>query len=148
MNKQTIFNSLPVFGLKSPDKVKSYPKAKTMRPEPPGKLKMAKRIRAVSKKRAKEKKENSEFDFFVEIYNERPHVSELSGKPLPYGPDNPAMFVKQFLHVVNKGRSPKWRLNKRNVMMGLPEEHDRQNAFPKFRERLQELTKEMYDSKK
>lgn len=104
-------------------------------------------IAKVSKKRQARLKGYSEIDLFHDIWRVRPHVSELSGKPLPYGPENPKMWVRQFLHVINKGRAPKLRLLKRNVMLATPDEHDNQDNFPAFVERKQELLREFYSVK-
>lgn len=104
-------------------------------------------IAKVSKKRAARLKGYSEIDLFRDIWNVRPHVSELSGKPLPYGPENPKMWVRQFLHVINKGRAPKLRLLKRNIMLATPDEHDNQDNFPAFVERKEELLREFYSVK-
>ena len=108
--------------------------------------KKPKPLKPISEKRIQEKKVRSEIDVFNEIWNERPHVSELSGKPLPYDKSNMKMWVCQFLHVVNKGRSPMLRLDKRNIMLGTPEEHDRQDSFNEFRLRKFEMLRDMYGS--
>jgi hypothetical protein len=89
-------------------------------------------------------KQRSEIDVFKEIWDERPHISELSGLPLPYGPNNMQNWVKQFLHVINKGRSNDLRLVKRNIMLGTPEEHEHQDQYEAFRQRKIEMLREMY----
>lgn len=81
--------------------------------------------------------------FYLEIWNERDHVSELSGKALL--PINHAQWHWQFLHVLNKGRFPSMKYNKRNILLALPEEHEHQDRFSKFEERKIELLKEIYD---
>lgn len=105
------------------------------------------RIAPVSDKRKEEKQERSEIDVFNEIWEERPHISELSGKPLPYNRDNMKKWVCQFLHVINKGRSPALRLDKRNIMLGTPEEHDHQDEYDNFKKRKVELLRELYINK-
>lgn len=76
----------------------------------------------------------------MEIWEERDHVSELTGKPLfPYGH---FLWKNQFLHVLPHGKYASEALNKRNIMLGLPEEHDKQNEFPAFNDRRDELQRE------
>lgn len=106
--------------------------------------KKPKRINPVSAKRIAEKKEYSEIDVFNEIWQERPHISELSGKPLPYDKSNMKMWVCQFLHVLNKGRCPSMRLYKRNILLATPKEHEHQDQYPVFTHRKIELLREVY----
>jgi hypothetical protein len=135
MNKQTIFNSLPLLGSKSPDKVKSYPKVSKVDGNKP-----IKGLRKVSLKRGKEKKEQgTEKPLFLKLYRESAKVSELTGKKL-LSPSHP-QFYCQFLHVLGKGVYPELRLCERNIMLALPEEHDFQNRYPAFNERKIELMK-------
>lgn len=101
-------------------------------------------IRKISKKRAARLRGRSEIDVFNEIWDERPHVSELSGKNLPYGQNNKSMWVRQFLHVLPKGKFPSLRLDKRNILLGTPDEHDHQDRFEVFEQRKQELLLEIY----
>jgi hypothetical protein len=86
----------------------------------------------------------TEIDIFNEIWEERPHVSELSGKPLPYDKTNMKMWVCQFLHVINKGRSPALRLNKENILLGTPEEHRFQDQYEIFKIRKIEMLRKLY----
>ena len=73
----------------------------------------------------------------LEIWGERPHVSELSGKPLlPHG--HP-FWHHQFLHVLPHGKYASEALNKDNIMLALPEEHERQNEFEAFNIKADEL---------
>lgn len=113
-----------------------YLKSKEPKPKTP--------IKKISAKEVIRKKGVTEMDIFLEIWAERPHVSELSGNPLLYGPDNVKMWVRQFLHVLNKLRFPSLRLDKRNIMLGTPEEHDRQNTFEKFEQRKEEMLAKVY----
>jgi len=55
---------------------------------------------------------------FKEIWNERPHKSELSGIYLPY------FNVSNFAHLLNKGYYSSERLNKDNIMLLTFEEHN------------------------
>lgn len=113
-----------------------YLKSKEPKPKTP--------IKKVSAKEIIRKKGVTEINVFLEIWAERPHVSELSGLPLPYKPDNTAQWVKQFLHVLNKLRFPSLRLDKRNIMLGTPEEHDHQDQYEKFVERKEEMLAKVY----
>lgn len=85
----------------------------------------------------------NEKELFLEIWNERPHVSEVSGKSLlPYGHFK---WHWQFAHVLNKGRFPSMRLRKDNILLMLPEEHDHQDRHDVFTERKEKLMREIYE---
>ena len=58
-----------------------------------------------------------ELAMFKEIWNERPHESEISGESL-YGFD-----VWNFAHVLPKGSYGKYRLNKDNIVLMTRDEH-------------------------
>lgn len=73
----------------------------------------------------------------LEIWEEREHISELSGKPLL--PRNHMLWYHQFLHVLPHDTYPSEGLNKDNIMLALPEEHERQNEFDAFNKRFEEL---------
>ena len=55
---------------------------------------------------------------FKEIWNEREHISELSGKFL--GDEMNAWY---FAHILSKGSYPHLKLNKENIMMVTQDEH-------------------------
>lgn len=63
-------------------------------------------------------KKKSSKDFFMEIWDERPHVSEVSGEPL--GEEPLAQF---FSHVLGKGAHPEFKFDKRNIMLMTFDEH-------------------------
>jgi len=69
---------------------------------------------------------------FNEIWEERPHISELTGLPLL--PKGHSQWHWQFLHVLNKGTYTKWKENKENIILARPEEHKIQERYPKFNE--------------
>ncbi len=71
-------------------------------------------------KRLENKKPTGELELFLEIWNERPHKSEVSGEPLYY------FDVSNFSHVLPKakGKYPKMKLYKKNIMLKTREEHD------------------------
>lgn len=81
-------------------------------------------------------------DLYKQIWDEREHVSELSGKPLL--PINNYQWHWQFLHVLPKGSYPKWKFNKKNIILALPEEHERQNEYEIFNQRYEQLRQEYY----
>ncbi|MES3018161.1 MAG: hypothetical protein V4721_10290 [Bacteroidota bacterium] len=65
------------------------------------------------------KKPTGEKAVFEEIYEERPHASQVSGNPILYPtPSN-------FLHVLPKGKNkyPLFKLNKQNIILGTDDEH-------------------------
>lgn len=77
-------------------------------------------IELKEKKKSKPKafKATGELEFFREIWSEREHVSEIDGKPL--GDILNPMF---FSHVLTKGAYPSFRLDKRNIFLKTPEQH-------------------------
>ena len=77
------------------------------------------------------------------IWENRPHLSEISGKELL--PKGHFKFHWQFMHVLPKSIYPKWKLNPENIMLGLPEEHEKQEEFEVFQERKQILTRIYYE---
>ena len=66
----------------------------------------------------KKRKPTGELELFKEIWEERIHISFLSGTPIKY------FDVKCFAHVLNKGKYPKFRLNKDNIVLLTPTEHN------------------------
>jgi hypothetical protein len=54
---------------------------------------------------------------FREIWEERPHRSEISGKKIKH------FSLWCFAHVISKGSEPKGRLDKANIVLCTPEEH-------------------------
>lgn len=70
----------------------------------------------------KKREPTGELQMFLEIWNERPKVSEVSGKQLlPLGHK---LWINQFSHILPKGTYGKFRLRKDNIKMVLPDEHD------------------------
>lgn len=74
-----------------------------------------------NKKRLKpstvQKTATGELQMFKEIWSERPHISEVSGDPLPY------FDVRCFSHLLPKGNYERYRLNKENIVLKTPQEH-------------------------
>ena len=81
-------------------------------------------------------------DLFEQVWQERAHLSEISGKPL-FGKGHP-LWHWQFGHVLSKGAYPRYKLNPENIMLMLPEEHEKQESFEAFRERKQVLKEKYY----
>lgn len=73
----------------------------------------------VSKKKIKPLKtlKNDEYNLFKEIWNERPHKSEVSGIPID------KFDKKNFHHILTKGAYPEHRLNKDNIVILTFNEH-------------------------
>lgn len=68
-------------------------------------------------KHIKPKKVTGELELFKEIWNERPHKSEISGSSLPI------FDVKCFHHILTKQAYPEHRLNKENIILLTRSEH-------------------------
>jgi hypothetical protein len=79
---------------------------------------------------------------FNKIWESRQHRSELSGLPLL--PKGHPQWHWQFAHILPKGTYPKWKFEEKNIILCLPEEHARQETFPKFIEKRDELKREYY----
>jgi len=58
---------------------------------------------------------------FMHVWNTRKHVSEISGKNLDTVPD--FLFFNCFMHILSKGKYPKFKLSEKNIMLGTPLEH-------------------------
>lgn len=71
---------------------------------------------ARTKIKVKIKNPTGQLDLFKEIWNERPHVSELSGDKLMFD-------VKCFHHILTKQAYPKYLLNKDNIILLTRNEH-------------------------
>ena len=76
-------------------------------------------------------------ELFEHIWETREHISELSGKPLL--PKGHFQFYWQFLHVLSKGAYPSYKLEEKNILLALPEEHEKQEEFAIFIEKRDEL---------
>ena len=84
----------------------------------------------------------SQSEMFRWIWDNRPHKSELTGKGLL--PKGHSMWHWQFLHVLPKGSYPKWKLNPDNIVLALPEEHERQGDFEAFQTRYEDLRRKYH----
>lgn len=85
-------------------------------------------------------------ELFEYIWETRPHVSEISGKPLV--PKGHMMWHWQLAHVLPKGAYPKYRLNPDNIMLMTWEEHQAQESYEEFQTRKQELKEKYYQESK
>lgn len=77
------------------------------------------------------------------IWEERVHISEVSGKPLLH--KTHPQWAWQFAHVLAKGTYPAFALNPENIMLMLPEEHEKQEQFEIFNIRKEQLKAKYYD---
>jgi len=64
-----------------------------------------------------------ELAMFKEIWAERPHTCFITGKVIKY------FSVSNFAHILPKSRYPKYRLNKDNIVLMLPEMHSLYDHF-------------------
>lgn len=65
---------------------------------------------------------HNQIELFDWIRNNRPPISEISGKPIP----NLVTHDQEswcFAHVLGKGAYPKFKLYYKNILLCLPEEH-------------------------
>lgn len=85
-------------------------------------------------------------EMFNYIWENREHISEVSGKPLL--PKGHSKWHWQFAHVLGKGRYTKWKLKEFNIMLMLPEEHEKQERYPLFIERKGELELKYHEENK
>lgn len=81
-------------------------------------------------------------ELFEKIWEERPHISEVSGKPLY--PKGHFLWHWQFAHVLSKGAYPRYKLREENILLMLPEEHEKQETFEKFQEKKDILKAKYY----
>lgn len=86
------------------------------KPEPTPKKPYNGLKRSPLKKKAKEP--TGEKEVFLQIWNERPHVSQVSGDPLGEEPN-----VWFFAHLLGKKAYPKFRLKKQAIYLMTPDEH-------------------------
>ena len=81
-------------------------------------------------------------ELFRYIWDNRPHVSEISGKPL-FNKNHPQHYW-QYAHILAKGCYKGYALEERNIMLMLPEEHEKQETYEIFQEKKQELKEAYY----
>jgi len=85
-------------------------------------------------------------ELFEFVWATREHVSEVSGKPLL--PRHDYRWHWQFAHILSKGSYPAFKLNPDNIMLMLPEEHEKQERYDLFNERKEALKLIYYESRK
>lgn len=81
------------------------------------------------------------WDFYMEIWKERPHVSEVSGDPLGRTPKS-----WMFEHLLEKSKHPELRFVKKNVILCTFAEHEVKtmgNPLPKHKELIDKAKKEL-----
>lgn len=100
----------------------------------------------ISSIKPKKRKPTGEMDMFQAIWSERLHVSEVSGRPL--GDVLKPVF---FSHILTKAAYPRFRLNKDNVELVTPDEHnewetgDRSDSkWKRVKEKAQMLKEKYY----
>lgn len=71
----------------------------------------------LKKSKSVQKTEKGELQLFIQIWNERTRISEVSGKPL--GQFN----ICYFSHILPKGKYPAFRLRKENIILKTVQEH-------------------------
>lgn len=76
----------------------------------------------VKKIKPKKIKSTGELALFNEIWDERPHVSEIAPHK-PLYPKGHALWINQFSHLCIKGQYEAGRLDKRNIILKTPDEH-------------------------
>lgn len=79
--------------------------------------------RKVKHIKPKAKTPTGELPVFKQIWNERPHVSELSGEKLYY------FDVHNFHHILTKAAYPKYRLFVDNIILLTKKEHNMVHAY-------------------
>ena len=87
----------------------------------------------------------SQKSLFEHVWDTRDHFSELTGEPLL--PKTHSQWHWQFLHVLPKGTYPSQKMNPDNILLGLPEEHEKQEQYEVFTKKRQELTRLYHEGK-
>lgn len=67
----------------------------------------------------------SQVSVFHEIWNERPHKSEISGQDLDWITEDTDLWRSCFAHVLNKNTHSLYRNYKKNILILHPDEHTR-----------------------
>lgn len=75
-------------------------------------------IKRANKTKPPKRKNTGEKELFLQIWEERPHVSEISGKSL--GNEPKAIY---FFHILGKGAYPAYKLNPDNIILTTEQEH-------------------------
>lgn len=65
----------------------------------------------------------TQIDVFLEIWNERHHVSEISGQHLIHNKSS-VFWINQFFHILPKSIYKKAKLSKENIILTTWQEHD------------------------
>lgn len=105
-------------------------------------------------KKFKPRKKTGQLEIFSIIWEDREHISEVSGKPLL--PKRHPRWHWQFSHYLPKSHYRKFMLEKKNIFLCLPEEHTEWGEksikndpkWKPFLEKYQELKQEYYEKSK
>jgi len=108
-----------------------------------------KREKKKKKPLSRVKKKTGELAMFMQIWEGRPHVSEVSGTPIHQ------FDIRCFAHILSKGAYPSFRLKKENVLLVTPEEHHELDfgstegfKWKKVKLKKEELKREYYTKTK
>ncbi len=81
------------------------------------------------------------WDMFIEIWNERPHRSEISGASLGMEPR-----TYMFDHAIEKSTHPEFKFNKKNIILCTGDEHTKKNngfPLPAHKELIEQIKEEL-----
>lgn len=90
-----------------------------------------------------EEKKTSQKKIFNEIWEERDHISELTGDVLMN--KNSQFWHWQFLHILPKGTFPKMKTFKDNILLGTPNEHQNQEEYKEYHAKRDILNRVYYE---
>ena len=82
-------------------------------------------------------------ELFNYIWESRCRLSEVSGRQLL--PKIHPQWRWQMCHILGKGSYPKYKLNIDNIMLMLPDEHEKQETFKIFRDKQRKLKLRYYN---
>lgn len=85
-------------------------------------------------------------EMFQWIYENRPWKSEIDGSPLP--PKGHFKWHWCFAHLLGKQAYPSLKLDPENIMLMTPEQHEKQESYPAFKERAEEMKRKYYEQNK
>ena len=95
---------------------------------------------SIRRQQEKEADKQKLLDLYQQIWNEEPHISDVSGISL--GKEIKTTF---FHHILPKNSYPIWKFDKRNIALLTPDEHNRieysKYAFESINKRREELLK-------
>lgn len=94
--------------------------------------------RQIEKDKGKGQRQINDWNFYLSIWNERPHKCEETGRPLGWEP-----LTTMFHHILEKENYPQYRYEKWNIALLHPDVHDQVgrdlDKTPKTKARREEL---------